>query len=270
MLLLATASVTISRQIEDILSEADGHPNSVYSQINKHSSNKALRIFFQAGEKDSDLPVCSPFSVCGKVDTYGTPWMEKQCRCPGTPCSTSTHARDGHTVHDRTKQYKVCEPAKKLKKCKYFRDITWTNIIYPDNSTQQVMHCRCPRNSVAYLVKRHAYQTDSGLGYQFSFACSPQTVSHPALSAFLHVVRPVLTVADRYLFQKLKCQRKEPCRLFSVKKSPSRPDVDEVTMSSLCSCPHNHRCPKHHLDVGVVPGRVYTDDAVRTYSGYCM
>jgi len=244
VLLLATASVTVSRQIEDILNEAENHPNSVYSQIKQHSSNKALQIFYQTGEKDSDLPVCSPFSVCGKVDTYGTPWMEKQCRCPGSPCSTLTHARDGHTIHDRTKQYKVCEPAKKLKKCKYFRDITWTNIIYPDNSTQQVMHCRCPRNSVAYLVKRHAYQTDTGLGYQFSFACSPQT--------------------------KLKCERKEPCRLFSVKKSPSRPEVDEVTMSSLCSCPHNHRCPKHHLDVGVVPGRIYSDDAVRTYSGYCM
>jgi len=243
MVVSATISVTVSRQIQDILDMADTHPNSVYSQINKHN-NKPVRIFYQTGEKDSDLPVCSPFSVCGKVDTYGSPWMEKQCRCPGSPCSTSTHARDGHTVHDRTKQYKVCEPAKKLKKCKYFRDITWTNIIYPDNSTQQVMHCRCPRNSVAYLVKRHAYQTDTGLGYQFSFACSPQT--------------------------KLKCERKEPCRLFSVKKSPSRPEVDEVTMSSLCSCPHNHRCPKHHLAVGVVPGRVYTDDAVRTYSGYCM
>ena len=62
-------------------------------------------------DKDSDLPVCSPFSVCGKVDTYdtyGSPWMEKQCRCPGeTTCSTSTHIHDGHTVHDRTKQYKV-------------------------------------------------------------------------------------------------------------------------------------------------------------------
>jgi len=244
MLLATTVSVTVSRQIQDMLDrDTENHPNSVYSQINKHS-NKASRIFYQTGDKDSDLPVCSPFSVCGKVDTYGTPWMEKQCRCPGAPCSTSAHARDGHTVHDRTKQYKICEPAKKLKKCKYFRDITWTNIIYPDNTTQQVMHCRCPRNSVAYLVKRHAYQTDSGLGYQFSFACSPQT--------------------------KLKCERKEPCRLFSVKKSPSRPEVDEVTMSSLCSCPHNHRCPKHHLDVGVVPGRVYTDDAVRTYSGYCM
>jgi len=188
--------------------------------------------------------VCSPFSVCGKLDTYGTPWMERQCRCPSSQCSTSPFIRDGHSVHDRTKQYKICEPVKKLKRCKYFRDVTWTNIVYPDNSTQQVMHCRCPKNSVAYLVKRHAYQTEAGLGYQFSFACSPQT--------------------------KLKCQRKEPCRLFSVKKTPSRPEVEEVTMSSLCSCPHNHRCPKHHLDVGVVPGRVYSEDAVRTYSGYCM
>ena len=41
-------------------------------------------------------------------------------------------------------------------------------------------------------------------------------------------------------------------------------------MSSLCTCPHNHRCPKHHLDIGVVPGRVYKDEDVRTYSGYCM
>ena len=49
--------------------------------------------------------------------------------------------------------------------------------MYPDNTSQQVMHCRCPKNSVAYLVKRHAYNTDQGMGYQFSFACSPQTVS---------------------------------------------------------------------------------------------
>ena len=64
-----------------------------------------------------------------------------------------------------------------LKKCKYFRDVTWTYISYPDNSTQQIMHCRCPKNSVAYLIKRHAYQTVTGTGYQYSFACSPQTVS---------------------------------------------------------------------------------------------
>ena len=49
--------------------------------------------------------------------------------------------------------------------------------MYPDNTTQQVMHCKCPHNSVAYLIKRHAYQSVSGTGYQYSFACSPQTVS---------------------------------------------------------------------------------------------
>ena len=74
----------------------------------------------------------------------------------------------------------MCEPAKKLKRCKYFRDITWTYVTYPDwkNSTQQLMHCRCPKNSVAYLIKRHAFQTPKGTGYQYSFACSPQTVSY--------------------------------------------------------------------------------------------
>ena len=68
-----------------------------------------------------------------------------------------------------------------MKKCRYFRDITWSNIIYPDNTSQQVFHCRCPKNSVAYLVKRHAYNTDNGIGYQFSFACSPQTVDKQAI-----------------------------------------------------------------------------------------
>ena len=67
---------------------------------------------------EADLPVCSPNSVCNKIDTYGTPWVEKQCRCPspkagagagavGQQCSTSTHPKDGHTVVDRTRLYKV-------------------------------------------------------------------------------------------------------------------------------------------------------------------
>jgi len=72
---------------------------------------------------------------------------------------------------------KICEPVKKLTKCRYFRDITWTFINYPDNTTQQVMHCLCPKNSVAYIIKRQAYQSDQGVGYQYSFACSPQSVS---------------------------------------------------------------------------------------------
>ena len=77
-------------------------PLSLFRAIDSLTS---FVLFFQSSE--SDLPVCSPYSVCGKLDTYGTPWLERQCRCPGSPCSTSTHARDGHTVHDRTKQYKV-------------------------------------------------------------------------------------------------------------------------------------------------------------------
>ena len=35
--------------------------------------------------------------------------MEKQCRCGASAgtCSSSTHIHDGHTIQDRTKQYKV-------------------------------------------------------------------------------------------------------------------------------------------------------------------
>ena len=93
----------------------------------------------------------------------------------------------------------ICEPVKSLKKCKYFRDVTWTYITYPDNSTQQIMHCRCPKNSVAYLIRRHAYQTVTGTGYQYSFACSPQTV-----------------IFKRYLIYQKTYQYKLP----NVKKKP--------------------------------------------------
>ena len=61
---------------------------------------------FQVTEES--LPVCSPNSVCNKIDTYGSPWVEKQCQCPGkTDCSMSTHAKDGHSVVDRNRLYKV-------------------------------------------------------------------------------------------------------------------------------------------------------------------
>lgn len=124
------------------------------------------------------MPICSPHSVCNKVDTYDSPWIERQCRCPGEQrCSMSLEANDGHTVTDKTRQFKTCEPVKKLPKCRFFRDVTWTFINYPDNSTQQVMHCQCPKNSVAYIIKRQAYQSEQGVGYQYSFACSPQSVS---------------------------------------------------------------------------------------------
>ena len=88
---------------------------------------------------------------------------------------------------------------KRLKRCKYFRDVTWTNIVYPDNSTQQIMHCRCPKNSVAYLVKRHTYETEGGVGYQFSFACSPQTVSIICLSCFLFLLWIILNKNQGFL-----------------------------------------------------------------------
>ena len=72
----------------------------------------------------------------------------------------------------------LCEPVKKLPKCRYFRDITWTLTSGADNVTEQTVHCHCPRGAVAYLIKRQAVQAPHGLlGYRYSFACSPQSVS---------------------------------------------------------------------------------------------
>ena len=95
--------------------------------------------------------MCESHQVCNKVDTYSTPWVEKQCRCPenSSPCSESLSSDDGHTIVEKTRQYKVslskptakvcqskltmcipqtqtCEPVRKLPTCRYFRDITWT------------------------------------------------------------------------------------------------------------------------------------------------
>merc|ERR1712218_708208 len=139
------------------ISSSSTSSSQTSSQLSSSSSSKhGVKVYYQSGNSEASLPVCSPNSVCNKLDTYGSPWVEKQCRCPkgSNPCSTSTRIRDGHTVTDRSRQYKICEPVKSLKKCKYFRDVTWTYIQYPDNSTQQVMHCRCPKNSVAYLTRR--------------------------------------------------------------------------------------------------------------------
>ncbi|KAB7502276.1 Protein giant-lens [Armadillidium nasatum] len=135
----------------------------------------------------------------------------------------------------------MCEPTKKLRKCRYFRDITWSYITFPQNVTQQIVHCACPKNSVAYIVKRKMFYSAGELGYHYAFACSPQS--------------------------RLRCQRKEPCRLFTVRKKERH---QEVNTSTLCQCPHNHRCPKHHLDPGVIPGKAYIEDNIRTFSGYCI
>jgi hypothetical protein len=72
----------------------------------------------------------------------------------------------------------LCEPVKKLPKCRYFRDITWVLVSGADNVTEQIVQCHCPRGAVAYLIKRQAVQTPHGLlSYRYSFACSPQSVS---------------------------------------------------------------------------------------------
>lgn len=69
------------------------------------------------------------------------------------------------------------------------------------------------------------------------------------------------------LFQKIRCQRKEPCRLFTVKK---KADVEEVNTSTLCQCPHGHHCPRHHFDPSVIfSPSSFKEDHIKTYSGYC-
>lgn len=191
---------------------------------------------------ESELPECGPRTVCNRVDTYGSPWVERQCRCPGgQACPRSLDAHDGHTVRDKWRLLKLCEPVGDLPRCRYFRDAAWTVQASPSNgSMQQTVHCLCPRGSVAYIFKHRQPQlkgsspTPSVLRY--AFACSP--------------------------LSRLRCQRKEPCRLFTVRK---RPDVEEVNASTLCQCPRGWHCPGKHTEA--VPGPRY--DRVRTYSAYC-
>lgn len=60
---------------------------------------------------------------------------------------------------------------------RYFRDYTWTLKSSPEaNATEQIVHCRCPKNSITYLIKREPIQSGK-LGYIYLFACSPQSVS---------------------------------------------------------------------------------------------
>merc|ERR1712241_1012814 len=65
---------------------------STTSSTSQLSSKHGVKVFYQSGNSGASLPVCSPNSVCNKVDTYGSPWVEKQCRCPSSmdTCSTST------------------------------------------------------------------------------------------------------------------------------------------------------------------------------------
>ncbi|GFG29721.1 hypothetical protein Cfor_03307, partial [Coptotermes formosanus] len=144
--------------------------------------NESQNLPLFAQNSEDDLPECSPWAVCSKVDLYETPWVERQCRCSGRQsCPSQLPATDGHTITDKTRQFKLCEPVKKLPKCRYFRDITWTLASGADNVTEQIVHCHCPRGAVAYLIKRQAVQAPHGLlGYRYSFACSPQSFLFPS------------------------------------------------------------------------------------------
>ncbi|KAL7733746.1 hypothetical protein ACLKA6_011476 [Drosophila palustris] len=334
---------------------------------NRHThatGSKDLRILYQVGDSEEDLPVCAPNAVCSKIDLYETPWIERQCRCPEsnrmpnnvivhhhehpqkyrnyyekeklmqhkrlllgefqdkkfeslhlkklmqklgavyeddlqlqsgdylerspdynealpmasgyeeladnelpqkTPrgsahlrhsghrglketssfiggCPSSLGVEDGHTIADKTRHYKLCQPVHKLPICKHFRDYTWTLTTAAElNVTEQIVHCRCPKNSVTYLTKREPVSNDS-TAYRYRFACSPLT--------------------------RLRCQRKQPCKLFTVRKRQEF--LDEVNINSLCQCPKGHRCPSHHTQSGVLAGESFLEDNIQTYSGYCM
>ncbi|XP_073840452.1 protein argos [Musca autumnalis] len=363
-------------------------------------SLKDVRILYQVGNSEDDLPICAPNAVCSKIDLYETPWIERQCRCPavnrspeiiihhhhkettgggGTHSnhnsekyhtyhyehsklmhqqqnkhllldaaagfvgdkkfdnlhlkklmhklgavyeddlnlpsdygmhhhkneetnsaldddsneatlyysdefkdnefpahfaikrqhlySNSPHMRhsghmgshsgkisyiggcpsglgidDGHTIADKTRHYKMCQPVHRLPVCRHFRDFTWTLTTSPEmNTTEQIVHCRCPKNSVTYLTKREPSDDGNG-GYKYLFACSPLT--------------------------RLRCQRKQPCKLFTVRKRQEF--IDEVNINALCQCPKGHHCPSHHTQSGVIAGETFLEDNIQTYSGYCM
>lgn len=113
---------------------------------------------------------------------------------------------------------------------------------------------------MTYLTKRQALHMPNGqVAFQYNFSCSPQAVS------FLKILVALFIISN---FQRLRCQRKEPCRLFTVRKRQEF--LDEVNVNSLCQCPHAHRCPHHHMDYGVIAGKSYTEEAIKTYSGYCL
>ncbi|XP_065360847.1 protein giant-lens [Calliphora vicina] len=370
-------------------SGVSGGGNGAASTNVAHHNGKDVRILYQVGDSEDDLPICAPNAVCSKIDLYETPWIERQCRCPSINrapeivihhhhkdshshnnhnsekyhsyyehtkilhqnkhllldaagfgadkkydnlhlkklmhklgavyeddinlpsdyvlheensalasneeggsllysddindnafphlamkrqqqqqhlYSNSAHMRhsghmghqekltyiggcpsglgveDGHTIADKTRHYKLCQPVHRLPVCRHFRDYTWTLTTSAEvNSTEQIVHCRCPKNSVTYLTKREPLD-DGNSGYKYLFACSPLT--------------------------RLRCQRKQPCKLFTVRKRQEF--IDEVNINALCQCPKGHHCPSHHTQSGVIAGETFLEDNIQTYSGYCM
>nr|pir giant lens protein precursor - fruit fly (Drosophila sp.) [Drosophila sp. (in: flies)]AAA28379.1 argos [Drosophila melanogaster]AAB25390.1 eye imaginal disc neuronal differentiation regulator [Drosophila sp. (in: flies)]CAA46279.1 giant lens protein [Drosophila melanogaster] len=362
---LTVVSISSTAAAEKDLAESRRHARQMLQKQQQHRSiiggkhgDRDVRILYQVGDSEEDLPVCAPNAVCSKIDLYETPWIERQCRCPESNrmpnnviihhhshssgsvdslkyrnyyerekmmqhkrmllgefqdkkfeslhmkklmqklgavyeddldhldqspdyndalpyaevqdnefprgsahmrhsghrgskepattfiggCPSSLGVEDGHTIADKTRHYKMCQPVHKLPVCKHFRDYTWTLTTAAElNVTEQIVHCRCPRNSVTYLTKREPIGNDSP-GYRYLFACSPLT--------------------------RLRCQRKQPCKLFTVRKRQEF--LDEVNINSLCQCPKGHRCPSHHTQSGVIAGESFLEDNIQTYSGYCM
>ncbi|XP_066247057.1 protein giant-lens [Euwallacea similis] len=220
------------------------HLNNGNYHRKKLQEHTAIKVLYQVGNSEEDLPECNARSVCNKVDLYDSPWVERQCQCTGgKSCPIDLSTDDGHTFVEKTRQYKVCESIKKLPKCRYFRDTTWSITLYQNNVTDQVIHCHCPKNALTYLNKRNVLHMPTGeLAFQYLFSCSPQT--------------------------RLRCQRKEPCRLFTVRKRQEF--LDEVNVNTLCQCPRAHRCPHHHTDYGVISVKSFSEDIIKTYSGYCL
>ncbi|KAH9422630.1 hypothetical protein DERP_003307 [Dermatophagoides pteronyssinus] len=244
---------------------------------NNNNESVQAKIIYELDwmKSDNDLPECELNQVCNKIDTYSTPWIQKSCRChrEQSPCSLSLNPNDGYTIIEKNKQYKLCEPivTKKLPTCRYFRDITWTitttistrsssssssvkepehqqesTYHHNENITKQEIKCLCPTNSEAYILKHHVYKMANGeLGYRYYFACSPET--------------------------KLRCKRKEPCRLFTIRKG-IKSSVESVTMNTLCQCSNGFECPNNHrqtISSSIMIGTNYPIDNIRTYSGYC-
>jgi len=46
--------------------------------------------------------------------------------------------------------------------------------------------------------------------------------------------------------------------------------VDEVNTNTLCQCPSDRACPSYHTDAAVIQSKNYSEENIRTYSGYCM
>lgn len=94
------------------------------------------------------------------------------------------------------------------------------------------------------------------------------TTSHRKYCIKKNIIYDKVISISSLSFQMLRCQRKEPCRLFTVRKRLEL--LDEVNTNGLCQCPHNHYCPRHHTDAGVIQLESFVEENIRTYSGYCL